>query len=581
MPLSALSPMVEYDAWLPLKRFGAMAEEATGEVRLRHSLRVGELRKGDCMGDLSEDGEMDDMVCDTTAVALAPCRLVQLNLPFYSSLLKATIDERGGKLVERLHEKCKLMKRWANPRARIRRFVAGAKERRFKHEGEVVVGQGDASESLCIVLHGKVALSRELTYYGENRWPVAEGGEGGGKFDDTMSQSSLGSLTGARSRAHARSLPSLAPAAVASGGGKRMLTRRAAQEAVDKAAGLAQLRSKLAAASYRYPGGEIEAMFQTMDTDASRTIEEHEFSSAVRKVLKLNRKAVSDGELEALYRALDADGSGAVDVDELLGFLGRQSQSAEASLATSAVSRRSSKAVRKKHIVRLRGRDIGPGGWFGEACLFGGGASQYRAATAAPGTVVLTVDPATAKRFLRAQLDAIREAHPVPSEQAERSTYENFKAKTETYKSLKESCLPPKYRKRMARAAARERKLAVRAGRGAAAAGVRGSASAPRLVTVVDMREEAKRKPARDAEQEVPRPISPRTLRSRELAARGTVRMVEAPIPVVLGGGSWVELPISPVGVGVGGGGEAAGFVAAPELGLGLGLGLSLPRLAM
>ena len=84
---------------------------------------------------------------------------------------------------------------------------------------------------------------------------------------------------------------------------------------------MALVRSKLAAVSYTTKGQDFESLFtRQVDKDRSGEVDEKEFLSFVRRVLKLGPNALPDDRCAKLFRVLDFDGSGEIAVEELEKF---------------------------------------------------------------------------------------------------------------------------------------------------------------------------------------------------------------------------------------------------------------------
>lgn len=83
---------------------------------------------------------------------------------------------------------------------------------------------------------------------------------------------------------------------------------------------MALVRSKLAAASFTAGGQDLEGLFRQVDKDRSGEVDEKEFFSFVRRVLKLGPSALPDDRCAKLFRVLDFNGSGEIAVDELAKF---------------------------------------------------------------------------------------------------------------------------------------------------------------------------------------------------------------------------------------------------------------------
>jgi len=83
------------------------------------------------------------------------------------------------------------------------------------------------------------------------------------------------------------------------------------------------LKSKLASAAYTsHNGRQMEALFSRMDKDGSGSVDDIEFKSCMRRVLKIPPESISDEEMSALCSMLDTNRSGAVDLPELMDFVG-------------------------------------------------------------------------------------------------------------------------------------------------------------------------------------------------------------------------------------------------------------------
>eukprot|EP00928_Gymnodinium_smaydae_P006788 TRINITY_DN1241_c0_g5_i1.p1 TRINITY_DN1241_c0_g5~~TRINITY_DN1241_c0_g5_i1.p1 ORF type:complete len:477 (-),score=92.93 TRINITY_DN1241_c0_g5_i1:73-1362(-) len=86
-----------------------------------------------------------------------------------------------------------------------------------------------------------------------------------------------------------------------------------------------QLRARMKAAAYSgLDGRQLRRLFACIDKDGSGTLQLNEVRSAVRHVMRIPASAVSDRDIAVLFRELDVDDSGAVDVGELLDFVGAE-----------------------------------------------------------------------------------------------------------------------------------------------------------------------------------------------------------------------------------------------------------------
>ena len=108
--------------------------------------------------------------------------------------------------------------------------------------------------------------------------------------------------------------------------------RRAQEHSID-AGKLAQLRSKMKAASYGMGGQDPRRVLRKFDKDSSGELELAEFAKAIRTGGHLTKKDVSDADIKHMFDALDMDGSGHVGIDELTDLVWQTSYSISAQLA--------------------------------------------------------------------------------------------------------------------------------------------------------------------------------------------------------------------------------------------------------
>jgi len=86
------------------------------------------------------------------------------------------------------------------------------------------------------------------------------------------------------------------------------------------------VRSRIKAAAYVGPNGQgIDVMFRRFDKDGSGSLDAREVRRALRRSLRIPATSVSDQQIFSLCALLDLDGSGAVDIAELVAFIGNES----------------------------------------------------------------------------------------------------------------------------------------------------------------------------------------------------------------------------------------------------------------
>jgi len=106
------------------------------------------------------------------------------------------------------------------------------------------------------------------------------------------------------------------------GGGGGGSTHNASTSASPWAGKLARLRQKVRAAAITGQGKQLDVVFKRLDRDGSGELGEDEVRSALRRVWKISAEVISDAEVSMLCNALDTDRSGYVSVEELVMFLG-------------------------------------------------------------------------------------------------------------------------------------------------------------------------------------------------------------------------------------------------------------------
>merc|ERR1711865_753720 len=90
--------------------------------------------------------------------------------------------------------------------------------------------------------------------------------------------------------------------------------------------GLEALRVQIKAASYTGVfGRQLDVVFSRFDKDSSGELEDDEVRQALRRVLKIPPSIVSDAQISSLCAALDSDNSGSVSIQELIDFVGPES----------------------------------------------------------------------------------------------------------------------------------------------------------------------------------------------------------------------------------------------------------------
>ena len=76
----------------------------------------------------------------------------------------------------------------------------------------------------------------------------------------------------------------------------------------------------LQAAAYSRGGKKYSTLVLRQDKDNSGSLDEDEFYSFIRRVLRLPFDTISDGNIVKLFHVLDQDQSGTVELEELLSF---------------------------------------------------------------------------------------------------------------------------------------------------------------------------------------------------------------------------------------------------------------------
>merc|ERR1712232_1081934 len=71
-------------------------------------------------------------------------------------------------------------------------------------------------------------------------------------------------------------------------------------------------------------GKQLDVIFTRFDKDGSGTLEDDELQTALRCVLKISPKIISDPQIWSLCAHLDKDGSGSVSIQELIDFVGNE-----------------------------------------------------------------------------------------------------------------------------------------------------------------------------------------------------------------------------------------------------------------
>eukprot|EP00931_Biecheleriopsis_adriatica_P115079 TRINITY_DN90915_c0_g1_i1.p1 TRINITY_DN90915_c0_g1~~TRINITY_DN90915_c0_g1_i1.p1 ORF type:complete len:1762 (-),score=363.66 TRINITY_DN90915_c0_g1_i1:47-5332(-) len=83
-------------------------------------------------------------------------------------------------------------------------------------------------------------------------------------------------------------------------------------------------RSRLKSCAYTgvpgSPGPSLESLFRRMDKDKSGQLDLQEVKTAMRRILRIPPRDVSDLEITVLYNYLDKDGSGTVSIAEMVSF---------------------------------------------------------------------------------------------------------------------------------------------------------------------------------------------------------------------------------------------------------------------
>lgn len=87
---------------------------------------------------------------------------------------------------------------------------------------------------------------------------------------------------------------------------------------------LEMIRCKINTAAYEGPHGQgFDVIFNRYDQDGSGCLSAREVRRALRRSLRIPGNSISDRQIFSFCAWLDVDGSGAVEIDELVAFLGR------------------------------------------------------------------------------------------------------------------------------------------------------------------------------------------------------------------------------------------------------------------
>jgi len=83
-----------------------------------------------------------------------------------------------------------------------------------------------------------------------------------------------------------------------------------------------KIRSKFKAVAHTGKGVQLDVMFGKLDKDNSGLLNFDEFSTAVRKQLRLTRADISDKEVQTFFQWMDVDNAGSIELEELIEFVG-------------------------------------------------------------------------------------------------------------------------------------------------------------------------------------------------------------------------------------------------------------------
>merc|ERR1712139_472468 len=73
-------------------------------------------------------------------------------------------------------------------------------------------------------------------------------------------------------------------------------------------------------------GRQLDVVFGRFDKDGSGQLDDDEVRQALRRVLRIPPSTLSDAQIIDLCSALDTDHSGAVSIQELVNFVGEDSE---------------------------------------------------------------------------------------------------------------------------------------------------------------------------------------------------------------------------------------------------------------
>lgn len=122
-------------------------------------------------------------------------------------------------------------------------------------------------------------------------------------------------------------------------------------------AALEALRIQIKSASYTGAfGRQLDVVFSRFDKDGSGQLEDDEVRQALRRVLKIPPSVLSDEQIVLLCSTLDTDNSGAVSIQEIINFVGPDTDVSQRTGKTASVSRQAWQLLEEQGLPQVSSR---------------------------------------------------------------------------------------------------------------------------------------------------------------------------------------------------------------------------------